>query len=180
MTIITIDDVLKEPKAYVRDIFDYGFQDVVDGDKVFKNIQPRDNSDAFAKFVKFIFPNYNIIYNFIRQSPLNQEEPNFIHTDEMMGDITVILYLSKNSPDDDGTIIYDERYKPLCRLYSKFNRMVAFLSSMPHSRSIPENFGHGEEARLIQVIFLKAKTDEQQGSKNEDNSSGSQSGRGVN
>ena len=161
MTLVTIDDVLKEPKVYIRDIFDYGFQDIVDGDKVFKNIQPRDKSDEFAKMVKFIFPDYDITYNFIRKSPINQEEPNFIHTDEMMGDITVILYLSKRSPDDDGTIIYDKNYKPLCRIYSKFNRMVAFQSALPHSRAIYDNFGEGEDARLIQVIFLKAKTNEQ-------------------
>jgi len=37
-------------------------------------------------------------YNFIRQSPFRQEEPNFIHTDEMMGDITCILYLNQFHP----------------------------------------------------------------------------------
>jgi len=161
MTVVAIDDVIKEPKVYVRDIFDIGFQDITLGEQTFKNIQPRDNNDEFAKAVKFAFPEYKVAYNFVRKSPFNQAEPNFIHTDEMMGDITVILYLNKLSPDEDGTIIYDNDHKPLCRLYSKFNRMVAFLSRMPHSRSIFENFGDGEEARLIQVIFLKANIHEQ-------------------
>lgn len=162
MTLLTIDNIIKEPKIYVRDIFDIGFQDITLGEQIFKNIQPRDNNDEFAKVVKFTFPDYKVAYNFVRKSPFNQDEPNFIHTDEMMGDITVILYLNEVSPDEDGTIIYDNDHKPLCRIYSKFNRMVAFLSRMPHSRSIFENFGDGENARLIQVIFLKANIHEQQ------------------
>ncbi len=161
MTLVTIDDVIKDPKVYVRDIFDIGFQDITLGEQTFKNIQPRDNNDEFAKSVKGAFPGYKVVYNFVRKSPFNQEEPNFIHTDEMMGDITVILYLNKISPNEDGTTIYDDEHNPLCRIYSKFNRMIAFLSIVPHSRSIFENFGDGEEARLIQVIFLKANQHEQ-------------------
>jgi hypothetical protein len=159
MLIMTKDNVLSSPKVYVRDIFDIGFQDVKDGDKVFKNIQFRDK-DEFYKLVSFIFPNYYVTYNFVRQSPLNQLEPNFIHTDEMMGDLTVVLYLNEEAPDEDGTTIYDDQGKPLCKFYSKFNRMVAFESSLPHSRNIFENFGEGEQSRLVQVIFLKEK-DEQ-------------------
>jgi len=156
MLIMTKDNVLSSPKIYVRDIFDIGFQDVKDGDKVFKNIQFREK-DEFYKLVSFIFPNYYVTYNFVRQSPLSQLEPNFIHTDEMMGDITVILYLNEDSPKEDGTTIYDDQGNPLCKFYSKFNRMVAFESEVPHSRNIYENFGEGEQSRLVQVIFLKAK-----------------------
>jgi hypothetical protein len=35
--------------------------------------------------------------------------------------------------------------------------MVAFDSDCPHSRNIFENFGEGDEARLVQVIFLEQK-----------------------
>jgi hypothetical protein len=161
MTVSAIDDVIKEPNAYVRGILDIGFQDITIGEQTFKNIQPRDNNDELANAVHFLFPGYKIVYNFVRKSPFNQAEPNFIHTDEMMGDITVILYLNKLSPAGDGTIIYDNDHKPLCRLYSKYNRMVAFLSRSPHSRSIFDNFGDGDDARLIQVIFLKANIHEQ-------------------
>jgi hypothetical protein len=101
------------------------------------------------------FPGYAVNWNFVRKSPLNQEEPNFIHTDEMMGDITCILYLNKEKPNEDGTTIYDEDKNPLFVLYSKFNRMIAFSSESPHSRNILENFGDEDSARLIQVIFLK-------------------------
>jgi hypothetical protein len=157
MNLITFDDVLKEPKNYVSDIYLHGFEDVADGHNVFRNIQLRDGNDDFAKFVSKLFPDYEVRFNFIRRSPLNQSEPNFIHTDEMMGDITCILYLNELSPVEDGTTIYDEDKNPLVVVYSKFNRMIAFDSDVFHSRNIFENFGHEQSARLIQVIFLKAK-----------------------
>jgi len=41
MNFIVLDNVLIDPDLYVRDINKQGFIDVNDGDKVFKNIQPR-------------------------------------------------------------------------------------------------------------------------------------------
>lgn len=157
MNLITFDNVLKDPLSYVSDIHIHQFQDVADGVHVFKNIQPRDTNDEFAKYCSELFIGYKVDLNFIRKSPLNQEEPNFIHTDEMMGDITCLLYLNEQAPEDDGTTIYDENHKPILTMYSKFNRMVAFDSKSPHSRNIFNNFGEALTARLVQVIFLKAK-----------------------
>ena len=157
MFLLTEDDVLLYPKEYVEEIFKYEFQDIADGDKVFKNIQPRDNNDEFARFVLSLFPSYKINWNFVRMSPLNQQEPNYIHKDDMMGDMTCILYLSEEHPEQDGTTIYDEDNNHLFTMYSKFNRMVAFNSDSPHSRNIFENFGGGKQSRLVQVIFLKKK-----------------------
>ncbi len=74
----------------------------------------------------------------------------------MMGDVTAILYLSKDHPKEDGTTIYDQDGERSCVLYSKFNRMVVFDSELAHSRNIFENFGKGDESRLIQVAFLKS------------------------
>ena len=155
MNLITFDNVLKDPKDYVADIYKYGFQDVADGDNVFRNIQPRDIYDEFAQYVTNVFGGYKVSVNFVRKSPLNQQEPNFVHTDEMMGDITCILYLNEDAPSEDGTTIYDQEEKPLAVVYSRFNRMIAFNSDLLHSRNLFENFGEGENARLIQVIFLK-------------------------
>jgi hypothetical protein len=157
MNLITFDDVIKDPKAYVFDIHTHKFQDLADGDNTFRNIQSRDNYDEFARYVTELFNGYRVNFNFIRKSPLNQVEPNFIHTDEMMGDITCILYLNEDAPKNDGTTIYDENNNPLITIYSKFNRMIAFSSDAPHSRNILENFGQDENARLVQVIFLKVK-----------------------
>jgi hypothetical protein len=157
MNLITFDNIIKDPLSYVSDIHLHGFQDVADGEYTFKNIQPRDNNDEFAKYVTDIFIGYKVVLNFVRKSPLNQEEPNFIHTDEMMGDITCLLYLNEQAPEDDGTTVYDDDRKPLLTMYSKFNRMIAFNSDAPHSRTLFHNFGQAETARLVQVIFLKAK-----------------------
>lgn len=157
MNLITFDNVIKDPLSYVSDIHYHKFQDFADGGSVFYNIQPRDGNDEFAKYVTNVFDGYEVALNFIRKSPRNQEEPNFIHTDEMMGDITCLLYLNEQAPDDDGTTVYDEDKKPLLTMYSKFNRMIAFDSNAPHSRNIFNNFGEGIGARLVQIIFLKQK-----------------------
>ena len=140
MNLITFDNIIKDPLSYVSDIHLHGFQDVADGEYTFKNIQPRDKNDEFAKYVTELFSGYKVDLNFVRKSPLNQEEPNFVHTDEMMGDITCLLYLNEQAPEDDGTTIYDEDKKPLLTMYSKFNRMIAFNSDAPHSRNIFDNF----------------------------------------
>jgi len=157
MNLITFDNIIKDPLSYVSDIHVHGFQDVADGEYTFKNIQSRDKNDEFAKYVSELFIGYKVDLNFVRKSPLNQEEPNFVHTDEMMGDITCLLYLNEQAPEDDGTTIYDEDKKPLLTMYSKFNRMIAFDSNAPHSRNLFKNFGEGQTARLVQVIFLKLK-----------------------
>jgi hypothetical protein len=157
MNLLVVENVLKYPNEYVSDIHLHGFEDVADGEYIFRNIQIRGNNDDFAKLVSELFPDYEIAFNFVRKSPLNQEEPNFIHSDEMMGEITCILYLNELSPSEDGTTMYDNDKNPLAKVYSKYNRMVAFDSNVLHSRNLFENFGEGQSARLIQVIFLKAK-----------------------
>ena len=157
MNVILSDDVIQFPYEYVEDILNNDFVDIYDGENVFKNIQPRDHDDEFALFVLDLFSDFQVVWNFIRKSPKNQEEPNFVHTDEMMGDLTAILYLSKESPDEDGTTIYDHDMKQSFVAYSKFNRAIIFDSALPHSRNIYENFGDGDDARLVQVIFLKKK-----------------------
>ena len=68
---------------------------------LFKGIQPRPIDEVQYK-IEEAYPDYDVSFNFIRQSPLNQEEPNFIHSDEMM--IKVLLYLNK--VDEDGTTLY--------------------------------------------------------------------------
>lgn len=155
MNVILSDNVIQSPNEYVFDILDNEFVDIYDGTNVFKNIQPRDHDDEFALFVLDLFSDYKVVWNFIRKSPKGQEEPNFIHTDEMMGDLTAILYLSQGAPDEDGTTIYDHDMKPSFVAYSRFNRMIVFDSALPHSRNIYENFGTGDSSRLIQVVFLK-------------------------
>jgi hypothetical protein len=155
IAVSSYDHVIKDPKKYVSDILNEGFKYIEDGRNTFKGIQLRDANDEFGEICTKLFPGYYVNYNFVRRSPLWQSEPNYIHTDEMMGDITCILYLNEQHPYDDGTIIYDENDNRVMMFHSRFNRMMTFNSEVKHSRSIYENFGDGDNARLIQVVFLK-------------------------
>lgn len=154
MNIMISDDAIENPIEYLKEILSKEFQDFPDGDKVFKGIQPREY-DEFAKYCTYLFSDSMVMLNFIRKSPYKQLEPTFIHSDEMMGDITCILYLTQNPPKDDGTIFYNDDEEISCEVRAKFNRMVAFDSSIKHSRAIFDNYGEGDNARLIQVVFLK-------------------------
>ena len=151
-----IDNVLVDPKAYVKEVLNNPFVDVSDGVNVFKGIQPRSN-DEFEKKVLKMFDGYEVAFNFIRQSPYLQEEPNYLHSDEMMGDVTILLYLNQNYPEGAGTTVYIPNDTKV--IDYKFNRMCWFDSKELHSRNIKENFGVGHEARLVQVIFLKDKNE---------------------
>lgn len=153
--ITILDDIIRKPQEYLYNILEGEFTNIEDGPNVFKGIQPRPNYDEFGAFVtSFLDNRYKINYNFIRKSPLGQIEPNFIHTDEMMGELTAILYLSEEHPIEDGTTFYDDDENKMGIVYSKFNRMILFDSKTKHSRNIFVNFGEGNRARIIQVAFL--------------------------
>lgn len=152
-----IDNFLDDAELHLQDIFNHEFSDVQTDVGVFKNIQDR-QSDMVSDAVLNLLPNYEVAYNFVRKSPLNQEEPTYVHSDEIMGDLTCLLYLSKSHPREDGTTIYDnDEVTKTMEFRSKFNRMIIFDAKLFHSRNILTNFGVNKSARLIQVIFLKKK-----------------------
>ena len=126
---------------------------------MFKKIQQR-GEDALYSLVSHFMPEYEIVMNFVRKSPLGQKEPNFIHTDEMHGDKTLIYYLNQTYPEGYGTTIYDNNDIPILIHRAQFNSLFMFDSGYKHSRNIEENFGEGEDARMVQVMFLKAKSNE--------------------
>jgi hypothetical protein len=64
--------------------------------------------------------------------------------------------LNEDHPIEDGTTIYDGD-NVMVNFKSKFNRMIIFDSKLSHSRNIINNFGTGESARLVQVLFLNKK-----------------------
>ena len=148
-----VDDVIYNPTEYVSSITSDEFFYISDGKSIFKGIQPR-NNDEFEQFVLGKFEGYEVTYNFVRVSTYKQEEPNFIHTDEMMGDLTAILYLNEIFPSNAGTTIYNKDRENTVIDY-KFNRMCFFDSKEKHSRNLIYNFDEGYDARLVQVIFLK-------------------------
>lgn len=151
---MVVDNFLPKPEEHLTNILNGEFYDIPVGTQLFKGIQPRDN-DEFGALLLSLYPGCEITYNFVRISPEGQQEPNFIHSDEMMGDITAILYLTKNYPDEDGTTLYDENHEPILITNAKFNRLFVFDSNIPHSRNIFNNYGSGHDSRIVQVAFLK-------------------------
>lgn len=154
MKIYVYDNVLENPDSYVKEILSNGFEDVQIGNDVFKSVKQK-NGDDITDFLCDKFPGHYVALNFVRQSPQYQKEPNFIHTDEMMGELTVVTYLNKKVFKNDGTTIYNNDLKPICVLKADYNRMVVFESYLNHSRNIYKNFGNKDSSRLIQVTFLK-------------------------
>jgi hypothetical protein len=159
-----IDDVLADPMAYRERALSREFRDVTIGADTFKGI-------ADAEPIR-----NGTVLTFFRKSPRGQMEPNYIHSDEGMGNATGIYYMNPDPPEGDGTTFWrspegwisgpwtedvDKSAKSMkgwtawrhCQ--ARFNRLVVFDSRYFHSRSILENYGLGDEARLIQVMFFQ-------------------------
>lgn len=153
MLIQIYDGVLEDPDEYVDKILSYEFFDVTIGEQLFKGILPLDNN-PLSDILLYVLPGCVVNYNFVRKSPGGQIEPNFIHQDDMMGSMTAILYLNKNEHPGDGTSFYNEDETLMSVVYAKYNRLIIFDSEIKHSRNIFENFGDGDDSRLIQVAFI--------------------------
>tara|TARA_R110002012_G_scaffold317513_1_gene534166 strand:+ start:3697 stop:4176 length:480 start_codon:yes stop_codon:yes gene_type:complete len=150
-------NVLPEVEEYVESIKTGKFEDVQAENGIFKGIQER-GEDALYSLVSNFMPEYEIVMNFVRKSSSEQEEPNFIHTDEMHGDKTLILYLNEEYPEGYGTTLYDDNEVPILIHKAQFNSVFIFDSFYKHSRNLKENFGKGTNARMVQVMFLKKQT----------------------
>ena len=159
MILQIFDDCIEEPEEYVEEIRAGEFVDVVDGDQVFKNLQAR-GRDEFQETMEELYPRHEVLYNFVRCSPLGQHEPNFIHEDSMMGEKIAILYLNQAFPEEDGTTIYNEDETPMIVVKARYNRLIVFDTHLLHGRNIEENYGEGDSSRLIQVIFLGTSNEE--------------------
>jgi hypothetical protein len=152
-----LDDVLSNPDEYRKQALSGEFHSVSFGPETFHGIQAPPTSEFAISFQKK-FPEFNPVLTFLRKSPLGQVEPNFIHNDAAMGDVTAILYLNPEPPREDGTRFYKQSGNNFLfdvDVRAKFNRAVVFSADIPHSRSIHENYGDGDSARLIQVLFAR-------------------------
>jgi len=170
--ILVFDDVLLDPLGYRAAVLAQPFGDVPAGDQVFHGISPCAHSSVPELIARELMPGARTTLTFFRQSPEGQQEPNFIHSDREMGDWTGILYLAPTPPAGDGTSFWRHRATgAMCgdfdeaaardltqwerwhHVEATFNRLLIFQSDYFHSRGLEQNYGQGDDARLIQVLF---------------------------
>lgn len=169
------DDVLPDPRTYRAAVLRQHFDSVTVGPVTFHGIAPVPD-DRFVRWFAQTFPQYEPTLTFARKSPAGQAEPNFIHTDDDMGDVTALLYLNPDPPADDGTTFWRHSasgaldgaawladgqdlaaWEPTQHVPARFNRCVVFAAPLFHSRALEGNFGQGDEARLVQVLFARVR-----------------------
>lgn len=172
------DDVLSDADGYRAEALGLPFQSYTLGLATFHGIAigPRLMADLIVR----MDPTKEPTLTFFRRSPKGQAEPNYIHSDRSMGAWTGLLYLTPDPPEADGTIFWEhaasgerfdtsetldeyttnglrwlvtDEWKPWHRVAARFNRMVLFPAPYYHSRAIPENYGEGDTARLVNVTF---------------------------
>ncbi len=170
------DGVLQHPLQYRDEVLQLKFKTYDFGASKFHGIAIGGPAAEAIRSIRGFATAATPTLTFFRKSPLGQKEPHYIHTDVDMGDWTAILYLNPDPPKGDGTSFWThrsgtiesavpfDRIKEGHRLSNwtlrqhveaRFNRLLMFPASYFHSRSIPENYGAGDTARLIQVAFGK-------------------------
>jgi hypothetical protein len=173
------DGVIADLPAYRAAVLALPFQTVMVGPLAFHGIAPCADA-TLADWITARYPHARPHMTFFRQSPAGQVEPNFIHTDRDMGDWSGILYLTAHPLVGDGTSFWRDRttgatastattaadllaegvtwrerdrWDEWARVKAQPNRLVLFPGSLFHSRAIFENYGTGDEARVIQLVF---------------------------
>lgn len=179
--IFVFDDVLVKPASYRAAALSADFQTVDVGSASFHGIALGLWDRELPDWLRAQFPGVEPTTSIFRKTPAGQREPHFIHADLDMGDWTAVLYLNPNAPPEDGTSFWRLRASGAIAttttgredatpaewqawkdrtlwdcwhtVPARFNRVVVFRSPLFHSRAIEENYGAGDDARLIQVVF---------------------------
>jgi GNAT superfamily N-acetyltransferase len=175
LTAITVvDEVRPDFPAYQARARAQTVGDLATADLVFHGIgHPPD--DTLPQWIATRWPALTPTLSLLRRSPAGQVEPHLIHTDADMGDWTAILYLTDDPPVGDGTTFWRSRatgarastaatadaaawadltqWEPWTTVAARPNRLVLFPAAYYHARAIPENYGLGATARLIQLVF---------------------------
>lgn len=152
-----IDDVLPDPHDYRKRALAQPFRDVTIGPDIFRGIAPCEDIAVTSAAARFV--GAEPVLTFFRKSPHGQIEPNYVHSDSEMGAFTGIYYMNPEPPPGDGTTFWEwddsEGWRQTMRVKAQFNRLLLFSTDQHHSRSIYNNYGEGDGARLIQVVFLR-------------------------
>jgi hypothetical protein len=151
-----LDDALPDPAAYLVETKRLTFRSLKAGPDTFKGIalSHRGDVDRVAERET----GASSVLSFFRKSPHGQVEPNYVHSDEAMGAFTGIYYMNPDPPEGDGTAFWERDgsgWKMVRLVPAKFNRLLTFSAGLHHSRALFDNYGEGDGARLIQVIFLR-------------------------
>lgn len=181
MTAIAVhDDVLPDVARYVALTRAQPFSDLETSPGVVFHGLAAPVDDTLPQWIRARYPMLTPTRSVVRQSPAGQPEPNFVHTDRDMGEWTAIAYLTADPPEGDGTTFWRARatgaiqstadpgvamfaewiawadgaaWEPWHTVPARPNRLVLFPAAYYHSRAIPENYGAGDTARLIQLVF---------------------------
>jgi hypothetical protein len=151
-----LDDALPYPMAYLAEVRRLAFRDVKLGPDTFRGIATSHRADV-DKAAEAETGGVSTL-SFFRRSPAGQIEPNFVHSDEAMGQFTGIYYMNPEPAEGDGTAFWErdgDGWKLVRLVPAKFNRLLTFTAELHHSRALFDNYGEGNGARLIQVIFLR-------------------------
>jgi hypothetical protein len=176
---VIVDDILADPAAYRAAVLAKPFDDFVVGPKCFHGIQ-RAEDETFPAWIVGQWPHLTPTCSFFRQSPGGQREPHYVHTDRDMGEWTAILYLNPEPAPWDGTLFWRHRptgllssvaaddeawrdemavwsdpaqWEPVHHVAAQCGRALIFPAPRFHSRALLQNYGTGDEARLVQVVF---------------------------
>jgi hypothetical protein len=169
--ILVHDAVVADPIGYRQRALAHAFGSVDVGHAVFHGIAPTTDATLPA-WIAARYPSLVPTLTFFRQSPIDQVEPNDLHTDDDMGDWTAVLYLTPDPPVEDGTSFWRHRvsgaitgaglmgdagrdregWERWYHVPARFNRCVLFGAPYVHSRALEANYGEGDDARLIQVV----------------------------
>ena len=76
MNYIMIDNFLDDPNKYVVEVLKGKFEDIEVGDQKFKGIQVR-GMDEMQYKIEEGYPDYDVAFNFIRQSPPKSRRAEF-------------------------------------------------------------------------------------------------------
>src|ERR1700761_2113401 len=97
--IIVKDNLLTNPELYRKHALEQQYLTYDFGHCKFHGIAVSGVDRCVLQLTKE-FPGFAPVLSFFRKSPLDQEEPNDIHTDIDMGSCTAILYLNPDPPED--------------------------------------------------------------------------------
>jgi GNAT superfamily N-acetyltransferase len=178
--ITVVDDVRPDFAQYVAATRAQPFADVETAPGcVFHGLAPAVD-DTLPAWIRARWPHLTPTKTFVRRSPAGQVEPHLVHTDRDMGDWTALAYLTAQPWAGDGTTFYrwtasgairsmatdgeallaewcawrdPAQWTPWTTVAARPNRVVLFPAAYYHARAIPENYGDGDTARLIQVTF---------------------------